>query len=146
MSQIDTPQTLTLEDLANIWLNHGGHNNPDEGHCFLEVVSMFAGEPFSAAPKCVDPVLRSFGISWNDGLRSDEERNQLKPYIPRLIGTNRGGKLSLKRSWMALDWLIRVHCAAWLALTPALAHHSEALKALGPIMSQRDLDRAMGSL
>ena len=133
-------------DLESVVLNHGSHSSPDEGACLLEVVSMFAGEAFSDKPSCVDPVLRSFGISWNDGMRTDEERAQLKQYITGLVGTNKGGALSQKRGWMAIDWLIRVHTAAWLALTPACAYHSEALKALSPITCEHDLSRAMPAL
>jgi hypothetical protein len=124
---------LTIEELATINLNSGSHKKPEDGHCLLEVVSMFAGEPFSDSPSCVDPVLKSFGIGWNDGMRSDEERAQLKQYIPRLVGTNKGDALSQKRGWMAMDWLIRVHTAAWLALNPGLAHHAHALQSLPQI-------------
>jgi hypothetical protein len=137
---------LTIEELDAITLNHGKHHGADEGHCLLEVVSMFAGEAFSDAPSCVDPVLRSFGMSWNDGMRSDDERAQLKQYIARLVGTNKGSALSQKRGWMAMDWLVRVHCAAWLALNPGLAHHSETLKALPPITCTADLAAAQPKL
>src|ERR1700743_2794525 len=117
--------TLSIEDLATITLHGGGHSSPDDGHCLLEVVAMFAGEAFSDNPQCVDPVLRSFGMSWNDGMRSDAESDPLKPHIVRLVGTHKSDELSQKRGWMAMDWLIRVHCAAWFALNPGLAHHAE---------------------
>jgi hypothetical protein len=130
---------LTLEELDAITLNHGNHKTPEQGHCLLEVVSMFAGEPFGDAPECVDPVLRSFGMSWNDCMRSDEERMQLKQYIVRLPGTNKTPELSQKRGWMAMDWLIRVHCAAWLALNPGLAHHAQAIQAHPQITCTADL-------
>ena len=130
---------ISEQDFDAIVLNAGGHDSPENGHCLLEVVSMLSGEPFSDSPKCVDPVLSSFGIGWNDGMRSDEERAQLKQYIVRLVGTNNGHALSQKRGWMAMDWLIRVHCAAWLTLNPGLAHHAETLKALHPITCAADL-------
>jgi hypothetical protein len=130
---------LTLEDLDTITLNHGSHNSPEQGHCLLEVVALFAGEKFGDKPECVDFVLASFGRSWNDGMRSDAERAQLKQYITRLPGTNKGPALSQKRGWMAMDWLIRVHTAAWLALSPGLVHHAETLKALPPITCTAEL-------
>ena len=80
---------MTL-DLTTITLQSGNHDDPTEGHCLLEVVSLFAGEPFGDHPHCVDLVLAEFGRSWNDGLRSDAEREQLKRYIPLLPGTNKG--------------------------------------------------------
>ncbi|PRH19130.1 hypothetical protein [Burkholderia multivorans] len=137
---------LTIEDLETLTIHHGGHKSPDEGHCLLEVVSMFAGEQFSDSPKCVDPILAQFGRSWNDGMRSDEERAQLKIYITRLPGTNKGPELSQKRGWMAMDWIVRTYCAAWLALNPQLAHHADALKALPPITCVADLQAAQPKL
>ncbi|EEE15149.1 hypothetical protein [Burkholderia multivorans] len=137
---------LTIEDLETLTIHHGGHESPDEGHCLLEVVSMFAGEQFSDSPKCVDPILAQFGRSWNDGMRSDEERAQLKIYITRLPGTNKGPELSQKRGWMAMDWIVRTYCAAWLALNPRLAHHADALKALPPITCVADLQAAQPKL
>ncbi|WP_309601158.1 hypothetical protein [Burkholderia multivorans] len=137
---------LTIEDLETLTIHHGGHKSPDEGHCLLEVVSMFAGEKFSDSPKCVDPILAQFGRSWNDGMRSDEERAQLKIYITRLPGTNKGPELSQKRGWMAMDWIVRTYCAAWLALNPQLAHHADALKALPPITCVADLQAAQPKL
>ncbi|HHX3695579.1 TPA: hypothetical protein ACU9T0_006538, partial [Burkholderia cenocepacia] len=137
---------LTIEDLETLNLNHGNHNSPEEGHCLLEVVSMFAGEQFGDSPDCVDPVLAEFGRSWNDGMRSDEERAQLKVYITRLPGTNKGPDLSQKRTWMAMDWIVRTYCVAWLALNPGLAHHTDALKALPPITCAADLWAAQPKL
>lgn len=124
-----------------IVLNHGVHDSAEDGHCLLEVVSMFADEDFSDSPACVDPVLASFGRSWNDGMRSNDERAQLRQYITRLPGTANGSDLSQKRGWMAADWFIRVHTVAWLALTPALAHHAEAIKAQPQITCLADLER-----
>jgi hypothetical protein len=54
---------LTEAELAAIALNSGGHSSPDEGHCLLEVVSMFAGEQFGDKPQCVDPVLRALAAA-----------------------------------------------------------------------------------
>lgn len=129
--------TLELDhtriDLDKIVLHRGPHKNPQEGHCLLEVTAMFSGEAFSDNPDCVDPALRMFGMCWNDGMRTDEERAQLKQYITRLGGTNKRPALAKRRGWMALDWLIRVHTPTWLALTPSLAHHATRLRAVDPI-------------
>ncbi len=137
---------LTLEALATIKLQSGSHSNKAEGMCLLEATALFSGEKFSDHPACVDPVLASFGRSWNDGLRSDEEREQLKLYIPQLVGTRGSDELSQKRGWLAMDWLVRVHVSAWLSLTPALVSHADALKALPPLTCEADLGRAMPAL
>ena len=41
-------------DLENIVLSSGAHGSHEEGHCLLEVVSMFAGDDFGDSPACVD--------------------------------------------------------------------------------------------
>ena len=61
-------------NLDSVVLAHGSHSSAEEGHCLLEVVSMFAGERFSDNPACVDPVLAAFGRSWNYGMRSWNRR------------------------------------------------------------------------
>ena len=137
---------FTEEQIAALTLKSGKHSSPEEGHCLLEVVSLFAGEPFSDNPMCVDPVLAEFGRTWNDDMRSDDERAQLKRYIPMLPGTAQGDALSQKRGWMALDWAIRVNTAAWLALCPATAEHAAKLRALAPITSEQRLADATVAL
>ncbi|MEY2892675.1 MAG: hypothetical protein RJA98_2583, partial [Pseudomonadota bacterium] len=137
---------LSADALADIELHSGNHDSPEDGHCLLEVVSMFSGEPFSDSPACVDPVLAEFGRSWNDGMRSTAERAQLKRYIPLLPGTNCSEALSLQRSWMAFDWLIRTHLPEWLDLSPALSEHAAKLRALDPITGQQGLDLALPAL
>jgi hypothetical protein len=103
--------TLNLDTLH---LAQGSHRNPDEGACLLEVVSMFAKEPFTDQPKCVSPVLREFGISLNDRW-DDTQRQTLKRFIPLLPGTAGDGQ-DEARGYLALDWLIRTYTPAWLDL------------------------------
>ena len=130
-------------NLDNVVLSAGAHKADSGEHCLLEVVSMLAGEPFGDSPACVDPVLVCFGRAWNDGMRTDEERAQLKQYIPLLVGTAGSKALSEKRSWMAFDWLVRAHCAAWLALTPALRAHADILASLPVITCKAELEIAL---
>jgi hypothetical protein len=136
---------LTEEQIAALHLDRGGHEDPQSGHCLLEVVSLFAAEPFGDQPACVDPVLAEFGRVWNDGL-PDDERQQLKRYIVLLPNTNKGEVLSLKRSYMALDWAIRVNLPAWLALSPGLAEHAATLRALAPITDETRLSAATSAI
>lgn len=136
------PTSSTI-DLETVVLSAGAHEADSGEHCLLEVVSLFAGESFGDSPACVDPVLAAFGRAWNDGMRTDEERAQLKQYIPLLVGTAGSKELSEKRSWMAFDWLVRVHCAAWLALTPALKVHADILVSLPAITCRAELDIAL---
>ncbi|MFT3665561.1 hypothetical protein [Piscinibacter sp.] len=139
---VSTP-ALSEERLAGLHLSVGGHERPSEGHCLLEVVSMFAGEEFSDHPACVDPVLAAFGRRWNDALTDQAERDHLKRYIPMLVGTRGSVELSRLRAWMAVDWSIRVHAPIWLDLTDALKPHAEKLRALAPITDRASADAAL---
>lgn len=116
-------------DPDEVTLHKGLHDDPSEGHCLLEVVSMFAGEPFSDSPDCVCPVLAEFGRSWNDGLTDNAAREQLRQYIPRLVGTKSTEEVESRRSMMSADWLIRVYTPTWLDRNPDLATHAAALRA-----------------
>ena len=65
-------------DIAEIELKKGSHPAPNgtkEG-CLLEWASYLAGEPWSDHPKCVSPIIASFGRRWNDDL-DDESRQVL---------------------------------------------------------------------
>lgn len=123
-------------DPTTLHLDQGGHNGPTAGHCLMEAVSMFAREPFTDEPRCVSPVLRIFGMRLNDVL-DDDKRQTLRPYIPRLVGTA-GDGLDEARSYMALDWLIRVYTPTWLRLVPALTGQADLLAQQGPIRSLED--------
>jgi hypothetical protein len=52
----------------------------------MEWVSYLAGERHSSTPECVSEELRILFISLNDNLL-DEERQKLRPYLTRTIGT-----------------------------------------------------------
>jgi hypothetical protein len=114
---------------ADLTLKGGLHVSRDEGMCLLEAVAYVAGEPHTDRPACVSPVLAAFGRAWNDGMRSDDEREQLKPYIPLLIGTAGDVAADERRVYLAGGWLVRVHAPAWLRLA-GLTAHAEALEAL----------------
>jgi len=117
--------------LDTLVLGLGDHEQRDDGLCLMEAVAWFADEPHSAAPRCVSPVLISFGDRGNDGL-PDERRQRLVPLIPRLVGT-RGDGLDEQRAYMALDWLIRTYTPTWLELA-GLTAHAQALRHLRRIV------------
>lgn len=103
--------------MRELRLSHGNHSAPfDEAGnptlCAMEYVAYVAGEPHSDTPKCVSPVLTRFVIALNDSL-DDETRQRLRPYLVRQIGTAGDGQ-DEARSYMALDWLIRVYTPAFL--------------------------------
>lgn len=102
-------------DLETLHLERGDHKSLEEGVCLLEAIAYIAGEPWSDAPQCVSPVIAAFLRNYNDSV-SDEKRQELKQYIPRLIGTRGSNALEERRAIMAGDWLVRTHTPAWLRL------------------------------
>ncbi|PQZ82100.1 hypothetical protein CQ031_01400 [Microbacterium sp. MYb40] len=120
---------MTMNAETTITLAKGAHSNPEEGMCLLEAASFVAGEAFSDTPQCVSPVLGSFGRALNDALPTDK-RQELVPLIPRIIGTRGDGK-DERRSYLALDWLIRTHLPTFLDL--AIPDEATKIRALQPI-------------
>ena len=79
---IDSARLAKVEGLP---LYVGSHS-PNSTFCVMEAVAYVAGEPWSDSPECVSPVIAQFLRTWNDGL-NDEDRQMLKPFIPKVIGT-----------------------------------------------------------
>ena len=134
---IVTDATLISERLTQVAvtsLGKGSHDGLEDGMCVMEAVAYVAGEPWSAQPLCACPIITAFMMSWNDSLPSDAERDRLlKPLIPLLVGTRSTPAVEARRSYMALDWLIRVNTPKWLDLRPELTQHAEALRGLDEV-------------
>lgn len=77
-ASIDTPDLLPL-------LARGRHRSPRRGACFMELASYLAGERWSDAPRCTDPMLAALARMINDST-SDEARPQLAPLVPAVVG------------------------------------------------------------
>jgi hypothetical protein len=137
-TQTEEQVRVRLEALASARIVAGGHSPPrsvSPAHlCMMEGEAYIAGEPWSDHPECACPVIASFLRAWNDAIRSDEERARVYgPLRGITVGTSSTREVEVARSWMALDWLVREHTAAWLDLTPALRGHAAALRALPEI-------------
>jgi len=129
-AQILADRMATIEALA---LSSGSHAEFDQGMCVMEAVSYVAGEPWSDAPQCACPVITAFCVSWNDSLPDADRTRLLKPLIPLIVGTRSAKEIEERRSYMALDWLIRVFTPKWLDMVPALHEHAKALRELDAI-------------
>lgn len=57
--------------------------------CIMSFVAFMAGEYFGDRPKTASPIIRKFVIPLNDRVDA-ETRQRLKPFAPRIIGTNDG--------------------------------------------------------
>ncbi len=67
-------------------LSRGAHNDPADGACLMEYVSLLAGERFSDRPTCTHPLLAQIARLVND-TSPDSVRHELAPLAPGLIGT-----------------------------------------------------------
>jgi hypothetical protein len=125
-----------LPYLEPLKLSRGSHEAPSNGMvnaCVMEAVSYVAGEPFSDHPECASPVITSFLVSWNDAM-NDVDRQMLKPYIVRVVGTRTGKRHEEQRAWMLTDWLARECAPAWMRLA-GLTGQAESLESLAPLTS-----------
>src|SRR5215217_2007056 len=73
-----------------IELVSGSIGNPGEGRmCLMSLVAFLAGEAHSDAPGCASPLIQTFAVVINDHMPHGA-RQRLKPFAPRIIGTNDG--------------------------------------------------------
>lgn len=131
-------------DLDKVNLTRGAHTKKSGEMCAMECASMLAGEDWSDAPKCVSPIIGAFMRNFNDSV-DDDTRQKLKRFIPLVINTNTGAADDLRRSWMAMDWLVRVHVPAWLDLAK-LDSYAAAIRGGPEIVDGDTLADAMPSL
>ncbi len=127
--------TIIADRLQSITkLSSGSHKPTDGEMCVMEAVAYVAGERWSYRPKCACPVITNFMVDWNDDLPDADRTRLLAPLIPLLAGTRSTKAVAERRSYMALDWLIRVNTAKWLAMVPSLQDAAESLRDLDEIV------------
>jgi hypothetical protein len=88
---------MNAPNLEKIELKTGSHAKREDGVCAMELVAWMAGEKHSDAPECACPVITKYVIRLNDRLTT-EERQLLKPYLPRIIGTRDTSENQIKRA------------------------------------------------
>jgi hypothetical protein len=68
----------------------GSIGDPGQGRmCLMSLVAFLAGESHSDAPGCASPLIQAFAVAINDHM-PHAARQRLKPFAPRIIGTNDG--------------------------------------------------------
>ena len=121
-------------DLRKIVLTADYHPTREEGMNAVEAAAYLAGLEHSVRPHGVCSIICLVMHAWNDHLPNDALRTRLLvPLLPKILDTYAPPEMMLRRSWMAVDWLVRVYTAAWLELA-GLAAHASALRALTPIV------------
>jgi hypothetical protein len=109
----------------------------------MELTAWLAHEHHSDAPITASPVLATFVRLWSAGL-DDVSRQGLKPRLERLVGTAGDGPADRAWGWAMVDWLVRVHAAAWLgAAGPDAAAVAAELAAIGPLDDRGELGAAV---
>lgn len=92
--------------LDHLHLAAGAHPENKDCLCLLEACARYAGEPHTAHPACVDPVLTQVGIAFNDHL-DDAWRQMLIPHIPAMCATAGDGRAEL-RALTVVRWAVSV--------------------------------------
>jgi hypothetical protein len=90
-------------NLDSLRLEPGSHRSPRDGVCLLELTSILAEEEFSDRPRCVCKVIAAFLRSWNDR-SSHAERQRLRPYATRVIGSRSRRSVTRRRRDICLIW------------------------------------------
>ncbi len=90
-------------DLDSVRLESGSHRSPQDGVCLLELTSILAEEEFSDRPRCACEVIAAFLRAWNDR-SSHAERQRLRPYARRLIGSRARRSVTRRRRDICLIW------------------------------------------
>jgi hypothetical protein len=90
-------------DPDSLRLDPGSHASPRDGVCLLELASMIAEEPFSDRPRCVCVVISAFLRSWNDR-SSHAQRQRLRPYARRVVGSRARRSVTRRRRDICLTW------------------------------------------
>jgi hypothetical protein len=89
----DMIDMTTLTKLERIYerveLVHGKGERRKARFCIMSLVALLAGEGHTDAPVTASPFIRQFAIALNDAMPR-HERQRLKPFAPRIMGTNDG--------------------------------------------------------
>ena len=112
-----------------------GSGEPDEGTaCVMSLVAYLAGEGRTDRPACASPLIRHFAIPVNDRM-PPEARRRLKPFVPRLIGTNDG--LDGARAEVLRRALVEVVLPRAWGCCPASSPRGPASRLAGPFRRLR---------
>jgi hypothetical protein len=140
----------TSLDVTKIVLKSGQHDKPklvseSAEMCFMEAVSLLAGEKWTDHPKCV---CDSFGFlrGVNDRIRDDALRTRaLGPLYFVVLGTKSSESICWKRTWLLRDWTIRTELVRLFRRVKRDAD-AERVASLAEIVDDETLQRAREAL
>jgi hypothetical protein len=85
MRVVVTKENIALLELVK--LQNGGHTDCEDGMCAMEALAFIAGIPHTDRPACCAESVTMACQRLNDSADSDEERQKLKPLLPRVLNT-----------------------------------------------------------
>jgi hypothetical protein len=104
---------LDMERLyGRIRLVRGKGDRNSDALCIMTFVALLAGERHTDAPSTASPLVRQFAIALNDAM-PDLERQRLKPFAPRVIGSADGfdpGRAAVLRQAMQREVFPSIRC------------------------------------
>jgi hypothetical protein len=106
-----------LAYIEGIQLTPGTHGGLVDGACLMEAAAYVAGERWSDAPDCASDVTAALLRNLND-LLPRGPRQELKRYLPRLVGSQGTDAQENERAALAVAWL---HHGPGRALPPGPA-------------------------
>jgi len=88
-----------------------GAGDPSQGKlCVMSFVALLAGEGHSDRPRSASPLIRELAVRINDAMPRTM-RQELKPFVPRIVGTNDGhdaARARMLRAAVDLEILPRI--------------------------------------
>ena len=141
-----TDQPAGNLDWDTLTLARGSHSNGETDGCgnpllcFMEAFNASRGLGVTdTCPADVSLTLHGFIINLNDTLGTTD-RQPLKPYRDRIIGTGGQPDADERAAYMCVDWLIRTYTPAFLRLA-GLTAHADAFAGAGEIIDLATLDQ-----
>lgn len=96
--------TVTFPDA----ISGGAHASPESGACIMEMVALFAGEPFSDRPACACPFITDLAMYMNDVMPNDTTRTRvLGPLVSLIAGSRASDAVKYQRAAYAHAWVVR---------------------------------------
>jgi hypothetical protein len=122
---------INIDMLANLKLGSGSGGID---RCLMESVALLTGEKRTDKPSCVAPSLITMGIHLNDWA-TDEQRQTLKAFVPRVIGTAGDHAAEERRKYLCIDAAVREFAPLWLERA-RFTNRAERLRAMPEIVDQ----------
>ncbi len=126
-----------------VTLKLGSHEPNGDQMCVMEYIAYIEGEPWSDRPTCVCPIIGCLLRTWNDTFDEDDcqRTDVLLPLVSTVIGTNSDDlNVKIKRSWLAIDWDIRVRTTTWLRAS-GLEQEAVSIESIPTIESCEKLEK-----